>query len=530
MISDVIEKVAIKIRSLAALTASSPTRVFWWFVAAHLALWTVLPAITSPNAPLDVIEGYAWGREWLLGTYKHPTMQAWILETLAFLSGRAFWSHFLASQIAVVVAFWAVWQTGRRIMGERQALIGTLLLEGVIYYNFTSTEFNPNVLQLAFWALAGLSFHRAVTEQKLIDWILLGVWSAGGLYSKYSTALLLAVYAWLMIQRPEARRCLKTPGPYIAAFVTLVLFAPHLWWLQQNDFIPFTYVKDRLVASGPATKFVTPPAFFPTFLLSPIVFVVAQLLAMLPALFLLLLLDEKNDQTEPVGLKKLDRAFLTATTFAPMVMTLIMAILFGFKIHDMWGAPFFNFAGLWAIAFFFQARADIRPRFATAWLILFFAAALGMATNNFLAPYIGGKVQRITFPGEALSREVLQGWHDHFDQPLEYAIGDTWFAGNVAYYAPERPHVFINADPVISPWINPDQVKEKGGVVVWCQLYCSRDDDGHSMSRGQPDYLTILYPDAEIQTPLIIPRETGADVYPVTFGWAIIPPHKKASR
>lgn len=528
--SNSFKNLAASLRSLSMRTSASPAQVFGWFVTAHLLLWTFFPAITSPNAPLDVIEGYGWGHEWVMGTYKHPPLQAWILEILALLTGRAFWAHFFISQVAVVIAFWAVWQTGRRIMGEKQALIGVLLLEGVIYYNFTSTEFNPNVLQLTFWALAGWSFHRAVKEHYLLDWLLLGVWSAAGLYTKYSTALLLAVFVVLIIQRPEARRCLKKPGPYLAVLVASLLFLPHMLWLTHHDFLPFTYVKDRLIAPGPATKFVTPPAFFPTFLLSPIVFTVGQILAMLPAILLFLTLDGQETGSGKLVVKdKFDRAFLVAITFAPMTLTLFMAIGFGFKIHDMWGAPFFNFAGLWAVMTFYPSGAIIRPRFTLGWLILFVVTALGVATANFLLPFITEKPGRLLFPGEELAKQISEGWHKQYTSPLAYAVGDTWPAGNVAYYAPERPHLFINGDTVISPWINMDDVKKQGAVVVWCELHCSRSDDdshkdGKTVNKPLPDYMHTIFPEAIIQKSLEIPRQTDADVFPITFGWAIVPP------
>ena len=501
------------------LAAKKPHQIFWWFIALHLTLWTLLPCWSSPNAPIDVIEGYAWGREWLMGTYKHPPMQAWWLEVFAWATGRAAWAHFLASQVAVVIAFWAVWQTGRRIVGATQALIGALLLEGVIYYNFTSVEFNPNVLQLMFWALAGWSFHRAVKDNRLTDWLLLGVWGAGGLYSKYSTALLLATFVVLMILRPEARRRLKNVGPYLALAVTFLLFLPHLVWLTQHDFMPFTYVKERLHSAEPATHYFTPPAFFPLVLLSPIVFVVGQLLALLPASLLFLVLLNVQPERRATGrINKFDRTFLAAVTFAPTILTLLMAVGFGFKTHDMWGAPFFNFAGLWALVRFYPAGAGIDRRFVIAWGIVFCAGLLGLAGGNVLAPHINHKPLRVHFAGAALAQAVTAEWHKRYNVPLDYVIGDVWVAGNIAYYAPERPHVFLDANPAISPWINPDDVRHKGAVIVWCLDHCGHRGDLN------PDHLPELFPRLELQKPLTLPQQTSADTPAAVIGWAILPP------
>jgi 4-amino-4-deoxy-L-arabinose transferase-like glycosyltransferase len=513
------------LRTIPVQATVKPERVFWIFIVLHLVLWTTLPAITSPNAPLDVIEGYAWGREWLWGTYKHPPMQAWILEILATVTDRASWAHFLGSQLAVIIAFWAVWDTGRKIMGETQALIGTMLLEGIIYYNFTSTEFNPNVLQLTFWALTAWSFYRAVKNNHVLDWFLLGIWGAAGLYTKYSTALLLGVFVVMIATRPEARRCLKKPGPYIAALTTILLFLPHMYWLQQHDYLPFTYLHDRLQSSGPATKFVTPPDFFPTFLMSPIVFVIAQILALLPATLLFLFL-KKQGQNAPKQkiISNFDRAFLAAVTFVPMTLTLLLSMCFGFKIHDMWGAPFFNFAGLWAISKFYPEGARMNLRFFSAWVIIFFAGVFGFAGTNYLTPYINLKPLRIHFAGRAVAETVDRAWHEHYNEPLKYVIGNTWGAGNVAYYAHERPHLYINGDPGISTWIDPEDVKKHGGVIVWCMDYCI----GHG--EATPEYIHTSFPQAQIQEPLKVLRKTDAEIPPVVIGWAIVPPQTKLSQ
>ena len=45
--------------------------------------------------------------------------------------------------------------------------------------------------------------------------------------------------------RPRRAQGLATPGPYVALAVALVVMAPHLVWLVQNDFLPFAYAEHR---------------------------------------------------------------------------------------------------------------------------------------------------------------------------------------------------------------------------------------------------------------------------------------------
>ncbi len=57
-----------------------PERIVRAFLAVHVLIWWLLPALLQHNLPLDVIELLAWGREWQIVYYKHPPLPAWILE------------------------------------------------------------------------------------------------------------------------------------------------------------------------------------------------------------------------------------------------------------------------------------------------------------------------------------------------------------------------------------------------------------------------------------------------------------------
>ncbi|HEU0117389.1 MAG TPA: glycosyltransferase family 39 protein [Alphaproteobacteria bacterium] len=490
------------------------SRLFWTFALTHLVLWTIVPTLTSPNAPLDVIEGYAWGREWLLGTYKHPPMQSWWLQILAILTNRAPWAHFFASQVAVLGAFWGVWQTGRRMMSETAALIGVMLLEAIVYYNFTSVEFNPNVLQLPFWSLIAYSFHRAVKDNSYRHWILLGVWSAGGLYTKYSTGLLLIALSSLMLIEPLARHRLKSFGPYIAVFVAFALFVPHLIWLNNHDYLPFAYTMDRLHTAKPHAM--------PNFIFAPMVLITGQLVVLLGFALLFLVFYGRNGTTRDDRSDAFDQAFLTTVTFGPFLLTLLIAGVGGFAVRDMWGTPFWSFLGIWAIAQFHPSFSqESLTRFVYAWSVAFFAVLLVYLTSNIIYPYVEEKTGRIHFPGKALANYVTDVWHDRYHQPLRFVIGDTWPAGNVAYYAAERPHVFIMGDKEISPWIKSGDLDRYGGAIVWCVRHCL---GAQHQSDQAPDFIKEKFPNAEIQPPFTLARQTEADVEPVKMGWAIVPP------
>lgn len=491
----------------------SAQQLFWLFVLLHLTLWISIPALVSPNPPLDVIEGYVWGHEWPIGTYKHPPMQAWWLESLYYLTGHLSWAHFIASQIAIVIAFWAVWQTGLCLAGERKALIGVLLLEGIVYYNYTSPEFNPNLMQLPFWALISLFYYRSIRDNKIIDWALLGICAAGGLYSKYSTALLLMSLFILTVARPESRRKLLNPGPYIAIAIASFLFLPHFLWLLDNHFLPFNYAEDRLRRPIDST-------IIHSYVLAPLYFIGSQILACLPAILIFVALLGHRKPLHETVFSKFDRAFITTITFGPFGMLLIMASFFGLQIRDMWATPFWNFLGLWALLYYRPVLAGYALyRFALSGLVItsfLLAMCIGQAL---LWPFLTSKALRIHFPGKHLAENINIEWENRYHKHLSYVVGDSWPAGNVAYFEHGRAHVLIEGNYTFSPWINPADLKHEGAVLVWCIQACAT-----SNFKDETPAFVAKFPNAVIQPPLVLDKRTLTPVKPVTIGWAILPP------
>ena len=61
-------------------------RWFWIFAVVHLAVWVLVPVLTHPNAPLDVVEIVYWGHEWQWGYVKHPPLPSWLSEAAVAVS------------------------------------------------------------------------------------------------------------------------------------------------------------------------------------------------------------------------------------------------------------------------------------------------------------------------------------------------------------------------------------------------------------------------------------------------------------
>jgi 4-amino-4-deoxy-L-arabinose transferase-like glycosyltransferase len=490
-------------------TRRHPRRLFWSFAALHLAVWSAVPALVQPNLPLDIIELLVWGREWQLAFFKHPPLVAWIIEAFAALTGHWDRALFALSPLAIVIALWAIWKLSSALIGPEYALLAVLAQEGVVYFNLTSPEFNHNVVQMPLWALLGWSGYCALKRDRLSDWLLLGLWAGLGMLGKYSTALLLLSMGLFLCLHPGARGYLRTPRPYLAAAVCLALLAPHLHAVQQIDFRPFANPFQR---AGAATSGLDHLWF-------PLKFMAAQLLDISAALILLgcLLLGRGGAVLAARRLEPLDRHYVATVALAPIALALLISGGLGLDFRSMWGTPMWGFVGLFGLVFVVR---EVRPRglrlFTRLWPVAFVGFAMTFALIYAVGPYLGYKDIRGHFAGPEMAAAIAKRWSEATGQrPLSLVAGDAWLAGNIAFYGPDRPTVFIDGDPVKSPWIDLAKARRDGALLVW---------EGALGVAAPPSHLRALFPGALVQPAVELPWKTGADHPPVRVGWAIVPP------
>jgi hypothetical protein len=491
-----------------ALIEAYPGRAFTAFLALHAAVWTALPALLYPNLPLDLIEALMYGREWQLGYDKLPPLPWWLVQIAHQLVGRDF-AYYLLAEISVCAAFALVYTAARPLVGAVGALVSVLIIDGLHYLNYTAAKFNHDVIQLPFWALAGLSFHRALRGGRRADWLLLGLALGLALWAKYFVVVLLAPIAVFVLVDREARKTLATPGPYIAAAAALVTVAPHVVWLIKTDFLPLAYAEHRAVLSRG----------WYDHLWHPLQFTVSQLFFMLPSLIIAApLFLPRRRPDEPVARPSadaFDRRIVTWLTFGPMAAVLAMAAVSGRGVVAMWGYPLWLFLGTWLVM---HARAVPEgPRLARivgTWGIVFVCLALAFVGNYGLLPQFDHRYRAVFFPGGSLGREITQRYRDKTGQTLAYVIGTMWDAGNVAHYSPDHPRVLVDGEPARAPWIDLADLRRKGAVVVWTT----------GNARRLPKQYEAVAAGAVVQQPLRLHFRHGDSK--LHAGWAILKPQQ----
>ena len=479
-----------------------PRESFAVFALAHAALWTALPAALYPNLPLDLIEALTYGREWQLGYDKLPPLPWWVIE-IAYRAFGADTVYYLIAQLTVLAAFALVWLLARRLVGPVGALVAVLIVDGLHYFNFTAPKFNHDVIQLPFWALAGLAFHGALRTGRLRDWCLLGLAGGLALWAKYFVVMLaLPMAAFLLLDR-DARPALRTAGPYVAALIAVAIALPHLVWLVANDFLPFRYAEARAA----------PVRGLLDHIVHPLAFVVGQVFWLLPSGLIALPLVWPRAARQKPAADAFDRRIVTLLTFGPCALLLAGSMILGRGLITMWGYPFWLFLGLWiVIAVGPQIEAARLRRVALSWCAITALYAIAFIAQYGVLPFFDHRYRASVFPGGRLGAEISTRFRAATGAPLAYVIGSMWLGGNISRYSAERPRTLIDGKPERAPWIDLADLKRRGAVVIW--------SDG-DRTKVPPSY-AALAPDAEVQPPLTLPMRWGNGE--MTFGWAIVRP------
>ena len=406
-----------------ALNKKNLEKYFYIFITIHLIIWTAIPTLTNHNLPLDTIEALAWGSNLDWGFNKHPPMSAFLVEIFYQIFGAQDWAYYLLSQICVIISFFVVFKFAEDFFENKVfCLLSVLLLEGIYFYNFTTPEFNVNICLMPFWALTVLYLWKGFKDNKIIDWILVGLFAGFGFLSKYLfiyLGLAMDVFLIYMIYKKKIDyKCIFSLVPF------LIVLLPHLIWLTENNYITITYGLHRTGAEDPNIL---------NHIKHPLIFLGKQIGILLPFFFMLLFLSSKLKAK--INFKDNKFLFLLLINIVPIALIFLTSMIMGVKIRTMWMTPFYLFFGVLLI-YIFQSQINLNKLkgFVLTLLILFifypFAYAYISVTQT---------DKRTDYNGKEIAYNVQKIWNKKYKSKIVYVKGDEWHAGNLSYHLESRP-------------------------------------------------------------------------------------------
>ncbi len=488
------------------LLRTHPVPVFWTAALTQVALWTLVPSLLYSAPPGDLAEFLLAARETGLGNPFGPPLAYWLAEGAFLLGGMS--AVYLLSQICVLIAYWAVFSLGRIVVGDRHAAIAVLLMGGVAAFSVPTPEFGVPILAMALWALVLLHVWRAIGQGRRLYWLAAGAELGLLLITTYSGFVLLGLLILFLVATQRGREQFQSFEPLAGAAVTLLVFFPHLVFIEQT---------------GALAALRVPSAFELTDSLRTWGRTLGILAAGHGGLVILLLVARGITfgrrgvaaEVERLPVDPDGRFFVIFFAVAPALAIGAMA-LFG-SGTDRFVPPALVVMSALAIV----AMAPDRIRIVHQRLVQYAWAALVVlppaivAFAVLLLPWTTGIGLRIAQPAADMGRFFGETFERRTGRPLEVVTGDRRTAALVALTAPSRPRLYVIDRPQDSPWVTRRDIEAKGAVVMWPT----------ATTRGvAPPSIQQNLPELVPEVPRVFERPFLGWLSPVRIGWSVIRP------
>ncbi len=433
-------------------------RVFLLILLGWLLVWSVWPALCIGNAPVDVVENYAWGQNFSFGYDKNPYFGAWL----------SYWVYrlcpveeifYLLCQLCVFIALVSVYRLAEKIFRDGfSAFMSAVLCLFVPFFSQSGCEFNDDMISVPLYALCALNFYQAVRTGSIRNWLALGFCAGLALMTKYLAAVLFLPLGALLIFTAEGRKSWKNPCLYLALAVFMLLVIPNVVWLYQHDFIAFRYAAGRARLDNGGSGWTE-------HLLSPLAVLLDFGIRFFGAALPLLLFRRR----QVAAADKFSRRFLAAVAAGPLLLTMLFAAVTGGYVYKSWTAPYYVFCGLALVALYRPAPGGFRFRLFLAVLTVFGVIISFWCGYEYLVKrsYLRRHAGYCSYPGRQTAAELTATWRKAYGIAVPYVIGGRKESCNMTFYSPDHPRAFFDADVRQSPWINPGDIEKHGAVLIW---------------------------------------------------------------
>lgn len=240
-----------------APAALAPRTTAGWLAPGALiatAVATIVRLVLATRVPLFPDETYYWdwSRHLAAGYFDHPLGVAVLIRAGTALLGDTRLGVRLGVIVAGAIATLALARLAQRLAppvsgavhaaGTRAAVLAGCVPIALVGFVLAT----PDAPLLAAMALTLLALDHALAAPASSR-AALGWWCAAGVAlgvafcSKYTAVLVPAGVFAALLSRRTLRRRLAEPGPYAAAAIALLLFAPVVAWNAAHDWVSFAF-------------------------------------------------------------------------------------------------------------------------------------------------------------------------------------------------------------------------------------------------------------------------------------------------
>jgi 4-amino-4-deoxy-L-arabinose transferase-like glycosyltransferase len=408
-------------------------------LALYAVLWTLYGTIAKGSQGLhyDMTEVIAWSRDLSLGYLKHPPLAAWIVRLWFSVFPVAEWSYYWLAMLMPTTALWFAWRLSADYLDVEKRVVGLALLTLIPFFNFHALKYNVNTVLMPVWAATTFWFLRSYQTRSRVYAALAGLGAAAGMLGKYWSVFLLA--GLVVVALIDARRTayFRSAAPWITVLVGLAVLAPHLAWLLQHDFAPFSYA----MGIHGDKPFAATAAGVLGYLAGSIGYVAIPVIVVLAAAR-----PSRSTIADMMWPSDAARRLAAAAFWVPFLLPVIGALASGTEITSLWSMPAWTLLPVLLLSSpaVTVSAADTRRILAAATVVplimLIAAPAIAIQVHR-AGPQPAAAHARL------LAMQIERAWHEATAQPLRFVGGDAEIAYGVIAYAGDRPRALPDMAP-----------------------------------------------------------------------------------
>jgi 4-amino-4-deoxy-L-arabinose transferase-like glycosyltransferase len=211
---------------------------------ALIAAMTAMRVIYASLIDLRTDEAYywTWSKEHVLCFLDHPPMIAWFISLGTAIFGDTNFGVRFAGILAMLVTQLLLADIVRRVTHDWRAIVLAVLMpEAALYYGLLMAKVSPDIALIPFAVAMVWALVRLAESNDPRWWLATGVFAGLSLLSKFTAVMLLPAVAAFMLVPDWRARWLRSPYPWLAALIALILFLPVLIWNAEHDWASFRF-------------------------------------------------------------------------------------------------------------------------------------------------------------------------------------------------------------------------------------------------------------------------------------------------
>ena len=433
----------------------SKKQIFYIFLIIHALVWTLVQFLRN-IVSVDAMEAISWGELISLGTNKHPPLSGWIMAGIYNAIPYDF-IIYLTGQLCIILGFIYIYKLAKYFITEEKAFCSVMILESCYYYSYYIfvNSYNCNVLLMGLWPVIIYYFYKSIKQNKLSDWLILGVTSALGFLAKYQIVFLLfGMLLYLIFTKKEL---FKKKEIYLAFSLFILCCLGHIIWLHNTDFFSFAYMLERTHSETHNLPYILVKI---SHLFYPVKFLTGQLIAVASCIFIYLLTAWQCGFEKDEKIKD-DNWFLICMLVLPIILQGLVGAVTGNRIPSVWGTMMIGLTGICLFYYFpFKFKDNTfdfftKLTYLSMLLSLLIVVVYGIAQEEFV----------IAYPHKKIMADFEKIWSKRTNNaPLKYVAGENPFI--FRYYYPTHPTTILETFGAKNIWIDHKDVIKSGALIV----------------------------------------------------------------